>query len=66
MYIFQKTSIRFLKDFGPQCIIGKMYSRHLFCNRGIIHFHKRLDCNTAKTTVYDQHDIFIPFQKRTV
>ena len=28
--IFQKTSIRFLKDFGPQCITGKMYSRAIF------------------------------------
>ena len=37
--IFQKTSIRFLKDFGPQYIAGKMYSRHLFRNRGLLgHF----------------------------
>ena len=24
--IFQKTFIRLLKDFGPQCIAGKMYT----------------------------------------
>ena len=35
MSIFQKTAIRFLKDFGPQYITGKMYSRHLFRNRGL-------------------------------
>ena len=33
--IFQKTSIRFLKDFGPPCITGKIWSRHLFCNGGL-------------------------------
>ena len=27
--IFHKTFFRFLKDFGPQGITGKMYSRHL-------------------------------------
>ena len=33
--IFQKTFIRLLKDFGPQCITGKMHSRYLFRNRGL-------------------------------
>ena len=30
--IFQNTSIGFLKDFGPQCITGKMCICHLFRN----------------------------------
>ena len=33
-FMFKKTSVRFLKDFGPQCMNGKMYSSHLFLNRG--------------------------------
>ena len=32
--IFQKTSICFPKNFGPQCITGKMYSCHLFWGNG--------------------------------
>ena len=34
--ILQTTSIRLLKDFGPQCITGKMYSPHRFRNHGSI------------------------------
>ena len=33
--IFQKTFIRLLKDFGPQCITGNLYTHHLFRNRGL-------------------------------
>ena len=33
--IFQTKTIRFLKDFGPQCITGKMCTHHLFRNRGL-------------------------------
>ena len=34
--IFQKTFNRFVENFEPQCITGKIYSRHLFRNRGFI------------------------------
>ena len=40
--VFQNTSILFLQDFGPQCITGKMYRRHLFRNHGFISFE--IDC----------------------
>ena len=30
---FQKTFIRLLKDFGPQCLTGKIYNCHLFFQR---------------------------------
>ena len=50
--ISQKISIRF-KNFKPQCIAGKIYSRHLFRNRGLT-----IACLQSDFAVNDQTKIY--------
>ena len=54
--IFEKTSIRFLKDFGPQCITGKMYSRHFFRNRGL---YSLTNDSTFRSSVFIRRDLIL-------
>ena len=54
MSILQKKPICFLKDLGPHCITGKMYSRHLLHNRGLDFTSERTDQSETNNKEVEQ------------
>ena len=55
-FIFQKIFVRFLKNFGPQCITGKMYRLYFFRNRGL---YSLTNDSTFRSSVFIRRDLML-------